>query len=388
MNLDLHLTTSCNMKCSFCGAWEQDISNYTISLEDAVHTLEEGKKFGYKFLTLTGGEPLLHKNIKEIITYASQLGYWICVTTNGLKIDDDLIETLKCTRCQLRISLHTTDRNFHKEITQTDTWDIVLANMKKLADNAILFGIGMTVYEDNLQEIPNLAELAWRQGASFIRFTPVVGIRGGEGLKSDEDFYFRMLTSICTCALDNYHLLNYRLNRSLQGKQMLDFMMTRQCAAGSNLFMILDALGNIVPCSFIEKKYDLYQPGFETANDFNKTINKMDQVFNFIQENGLSGECKNCLFVHSCKGGCIANKLSLGLQVTDEQPICYRKIMHRVLNQFTDKQKEKLINYWTYHFMQKCIGADKNKVCFRRLPIWEFNYRYELGSRLREEFFL
>lgn len=81
--------------------------------------------------------------------------------------------------------------------------------------------------------------MPWRKGASFIRFTPVVGIRGGEGLKSDEDFYFRMLSSICICALDNYHLLNYHQTRSLQGKQMIDFMLTSQCAAGNHMFMIL-----------------------------------------------------------------------------------------------------------------------------------------------------
>ena len=280
------------------------------------------------------------------------------------------------------------DSNFHKRITQTDTWEQILGNMKKLSDNAVFYGLGMTVYEENIEEIRNLAELAWNQGASFIRFTPVVGIRGGEGLKSDEDFYVRMLTSICICALDNYHLLNYRQNRSLQGKQMLDFMMTRQCAAGSHMFMILDAQGNIVPCSFIEKKYELYQPGFETADDFTKTIERIDEVFNIIEENGLSGECKECLYVHSCKGGCLANKLSVGLKITDAQPICYKKIIYRVLEQFDDKQQEQLINYWTYHFMQKCVGVDKGKVCFRRLPIWELNYRYRSEGRLGEGVFL
>lgn len=122
---------------------------------------------------------------------------------------------------------------------------------------------------------------------------------------------------------------------------MIDFMVTSQCAAGNHMFMILGAQKKIVPYSLIQKKYELYQSGFKTADDFNKTLERIDELFNVIEEYGLSGECKRCQYVHSYKGGCIANKLSSGLK-----------------------------NYWTNHFMQKCVGVDKGKVCFRRLPIW------------------
>lgn len=40
MNLDLHLTTACNMKCSFCGAWEYGREHAYITLADAENALD------------------------------------------------------------------------------------------------------------------------------------------------------------------------------------------------------------------------------------------------------------------------------------------------------------------------------------------------------------
>lgn len=65
MNLDLHLTTACNMKCSFCGAWEYGKEHAYITLADAEKALDAGRKSGYRITTLTGGEPAIHPGILQ-----------------------------------------------------------------------------------------------------------------------------------------------------------------------------------------------------------------------------------------------------------------------------------------------------------------------------------
>lgn len=376
MNLDLHLTTSCNMKCKFCGAWEQDLDSRTLDTPEAYAALIEGKKYGYKLVTLTGGEPTLHPHIGSIVEYASQLGYWVCITTNGLNITDEFIKIVKKSRCQLRISLHTLNREFHKQITGFDSLEVVTNNIEKLKANSVFYGLGMTVYEENIEEIANLAEFAWKQKAAFIRYTPVVGIRQGQDMKINDDFYYKMLLSISKIAINNFKLLNYRKNQNIIGTQMLDIMLTRQCAAGSRMFMIIDAQKNIVPCSFIEQKYNYHESGFEKADDIDKVVEGMQDVFKEAVEKGYKGRCASCVYIDSCKGGCLVNKLSYGLNTNDEQPICYRSIVYKVLSNFSENEKKSLIEYWTYHYLQKCVGIEKDKLCFRRLPIWELNFKF------------
>lgn len=376
MNLDLHLTSLCNMKCSFCGAWEQEIACSTMNILDVCSILEEGKKFGYKVVTLTGGEPLLHPDIEEIISYASQLGYWVYITTNGLSITNNIIEVIKKNRCILRVSLHTLNREFHQKMTGTDSWEEVIDNINRLQENGIYYGLGMTVYNDNIDELSALAKFAWENRVAFIRFTPVVSIRQGKGLKSDADFYYRILLNICNIAIQNFTLLDYRKNEILLGTNMLDVMLTRQCAAGSKMFVILDAKKNIVPCSFIEQKYELYEKGFSDWHDFERMIQHIENVFDKLDEIGYEGDCSKCIFVDSCKGGCLANKLSIGLNINAQQPICYRKIVYKVLSNFNEEEQKKLIAYWTSHYLKKCVGVEENKVCVRRLPIWELNFKH------------
>lgn len=375
MNLDIHLTTGCNMKCSFCGAWEQDIDCSTMENTYVYHALEEGKKYGYKVVTLTGGEPLLHRDIKNIIQYASKLGYWVCITTNGLAIDREIIDVVKSNKCILRVSLHTLHADLHNAMTGGNSFDTVVGNIEKLKENGVYYGLGMTVFEDNKSEIPQMAKFAWEQKGAFIRYTPVVNIRQGKNLRCDEQVYTEMLYSICKTAVHNMPLLEYRRNPNIRGKDMLDTMLTRQCAAGSRMFVILDTEKNIVPCSFIEQKFELYEKDFEAAKDFDRMKNRMENVFADMGELGLKGTCKTCAFSKTCRGGCLANKLSVNLNPNDQQPICYRKVVYQVLSHFTEKEQEKLADYWTYHYLKKCVGVEKNKVCFRRLPIWELNFK-------------
>ena len=89
MNLDLHLTTACNMKCSFCGAWEYGREHAYITLADAEKALDAGRKSGYRITTLTGGEPAIHPGYCEILETAHKKGYWTVVTTNGLYLDKE-----------------------------------------------------------------------------------------------------------------------------------------------------------------------------------------------------------------------------------------------------------------------------------------------------------
>ena len=98
MNLDLHLTTACNMKCSFCGAWEYGKEHAYITLADAEKALDAGRKSGYRITTLTGGEPAIHPEYCRILKAAHRKGYWTVVTTNCLHLYEEIIKAYK--RCR------------------------------------------------------------------------------------------------------------------------------------------------------------------------------------------------------------------------------------------------------------------------------------------------
>lgn len=75
--------SGCNLKCSYCDtrwALEEDSWKEELSMEDLLDYL---KGTGIQNITLTGGEPLLQKNINEIVRALLDEGYHIEIETNG-----------------------------------------------------------------------------------------------------------------------------------------------------------------------------------------------------------------------------------------------------------------------------------------------------------------
>lgn len=77
-----YVTYRCNAKCGFCDIWEQP--SPMISLEDAARNLDDLKRLGVRIIDFTGGEPLLHTRLHELLAMAKERGFLTTVTTNGL----------------------------------------------------------------------------------------------------------------------------------------------------------------------------------------------------------------------------------------------------------------------------------------------------------------
>ena len=77
-----YVTYRCNARCGFCDIWEQP--SPTITLEDATRNLDDLKRLGVRIVDFTGGEPLLHPRLPDLLAMAKDRGFLTTVTTNGL----------------------------------------------------------------------------------------------------------------------------------------------------------------------------------------------------------------------------------------------------------------------------------------------------------------
>lgn len=74
--------SGCNLRCSYCDtkyALENNLGE-ELSIE---RIIEEVDKIGFKNITITGGEPLIHKDIEKLISKLLNKGYNINIETNG-----------------------------------------------------------------------------------------------------------------------------------------------------------------------------------------------------------------------------------------------------------------------------------------------------------------
>ena len=75
------LLPTCNCECVMCDMWKQ--AKTRISLETAKQVLDFLSENGFVGTYFTGGEPTLHPDLVEIVRYASSLGMFSSMTTNG-----------------------------------------------------------------------------------------------------------------------------------------------------------------------------------------------------------------------------------------------------------------------------------------------------------------
>ena len=84
-----NITNRCNDNCLFC---YRDINTKEISFEKQKKIIDAISSTGIYKLTFVGGEPLLVKNIQQLILYAKDKGLNVSLTTNGIILNGELLE--------------------------------------------------------------------------------------------------------------------------------------------------------------------------------------------------------------------------------------------------------------------------------------------------------
>ncbi|MBW1710786.1 MAG: GTP 3',8-cyclase MoaA [Deltaproteobacteria bacterium] len=133
--LRLSITDRCNFNCVYCMPHgmrfklaHEDILTYEEFLVIARAAVSEG----VTKIRLTGGEPLVRKNLIKFITDLSELPSppELCLTTNGLLLDDLADDLYKAGISRINISLDSLDPDNFKSITGHDEFDRVWRGME------------------------------------------------------------------------------------------------------------------------------------------------------------------------------------------------------------------------------------------------------------------
>jgi len=150
-----YVTYRCNATCSFCDIWERP-SPY-VTLDNARANLRDLKKLGVRVIDFTGGEPLLHRQLPDLLHEAKQLGFITTITTNAL-LYPKRAEQLRGLVDMLHFSLDSPVAAEHDASRGVRCFDAVMESIaiaRQLGERPdILF----TVFERNVSQIRAMHE--------------------------------------------------------------------------------------------------------------------------------------------------------------------------------------------------------------------------------------
>lgn len=145
-NRDIHyvrisLTNLCNLNCQYCS--QDDGKKQNISTHFYKNLIDVLDELGMEKIRFTGGEPLLNKNIVEIVKHTGSKKNIkdICLTTNAVLLDKYIDDLAKYNLTRINVSLDTLDSEKYSKITGENVKQKVIENMK-LAKS---YGLGVKI---------------------------------------------------------------------------------------------------------------------------------------------------------------------------------------------------------------------------------------------------
>ncbi|MBL4625537.1 MAG: GTP 3',8-cyclase MoaA [Flavobacteriales bacterium] len=179
--LRISLTDRCNLRCTYCmpeeGIVLREKSEFMTS-EEIIEIATSFVEMGVRKIRLTGGEPLIKKDIVNILTQLSQLPIELTLTTNGILVDR-YIETFKKVGIKsMNVSLDSLKSERMKAISRRDYFDRIMANIQLLLRNEIEVKLNVVLMRGvNDDEIIDFVEYTKEQkiDVRFIEFMPFSG---------------------------------------------------------------------------------------------------------------------------------------------------------------------------------------------------------------------
>ena len=330
----LHITSRCNLSCvqcyAGCGQAHQK-EDLPFSLISAL--LDEMTDQGAGSVIISGGEPLLHPDIRPILKKASEK-LTIRLLTNGTLIDRSWADFLSDLNIYIQISIDGPTAEINDPIRGKGSYEKIL----QAVDYLQAVGLGdrlnfcTTVMNQNLLYLKDIILLGTRIGVPLMRFLPLRrcgmardnwrDIGSGIHITDHETFYTHVTE------MQRTHPSSVDISCGLSGFMLeipKGFDDDIWCPIGKQL--VVDTNGDTYPCVL------LMTADFKIGNIYDTGLMQMVQsremqqiCRTLVQRRQLIDKCAACLWQNLCQAGCMGQALDNKGTVLDVDDFCdYRK---------------------------------------------------------------
>lgn len=331
-------TQRCNLRCVHCRcSSDLEASEGDFTTEEGKQLIDDIVEFCSPVLVLSGGEPLLRKDIFELARYGTDQGLRMCMATNGTLIDDGICEQINASGIRIvSLSLDGSTAEIHDNFRNCPgSFEGILRGARTLKKHGIEFIINSSFTKRNQQDIASVFKLAKELGATAWYMFMIVPTGRGEEIMSEliskEDYeellewhyeqeknekeilmrptcaphYYRLVPQLAK--KDGTHFKRRSLKFSTGGG--------KGCIAAQSICLI-DCFGDVKPCSYFSKvagnvKTQKFQEIWESS-----------QLFKDLRDfKRYKGKCGSCEYINVC-GGCRARADAVYDDYLAEEPFC------------------------------------------------------------------
>lgn len=319
--ITVEITQQCFQKCVHCSSSSFKGSKRSLKRDEMFRLVKEFVHLGGKKIEISGGEPLLHEDVFDLIDFCKRVDLDVELYTCG-KISENndfenkMNKTLKKMSARkidkIMFSLQGAKADTHDGITQTkNSFSRAIKFIKKLVDDKHYVGIHFVPMTPNFEELEDLIDCAINLGVKkigFLRFVPQGrGAKRKDWLRLSKEESARLIELLAN--FKKRKDINISIGSHLDFMFLLNGKPPKDCTAGKTKCLI-EPNGDVIPCAVFKgiKEY--------VAGNIRKTSlaeiwrnSRIFHQFRIFDPRSLKGACSTCQHLFQCKGRCPAQRI-------------------------------------------------------------------------------
>ncbi len=338
-------TRACRFACVHCRADAQTQPDPSqLTTQEAYRLVDQISEFSKPVFIITGGDPLMRKDIFDVAKYADQKGLRVVMSPSGSRIQPETVRRMKENGVKaVSISLDGSNSQVHDGFRKVEgSFETATATLEVMRAEGMPFQINTTVTQHNIKDLSNIRDLAVKLGAAnWDVFMLVPTGRAKIKMEIVPEEYEAALDKIydwnhstpiqikMTCAPHYMRIITQNEKKKgvkspvtagdhAHGRAPAGRLGGRGCMAG-NGFCFISHVGKVYGCGFLP-----LEAGDARKQHFRKIYQESPLFQTLRNYDKLEGRCGVCEYRRVC-GGCRARALGASQNYLGEEPYCTYK---------------------------------------------------------------
>ena len=325
--LILEVTNRCNLNCIHCSVCANEGKRSELTTKEWTTVIADAASMGTQALGLSGGEPLLRKDIFEIAAQGTSRGLQVGLVTNGLLLNSERIAKIKHLGLSVQVSLDGSKPWIHDKIRDSPgCFKKLMSKLELLKKEEVNLTIATVATKQNYYDLPELLNLSESLGASAFRVQPFFPVGRGSRYKNDLDLDSKDTKEISmflkeACKHTKMQTSGFYFQFLLDQEEVSDAVAGQDAAcSGGYDFAGITPEGFVYPCSHV------WQLGSDNVRDqpfpWIWQNSRLLNFFRSIKKADINSFCSECRFFTKCLGGCRAMNL-INVRIFDPDSHCW-----------------------------------------------------------------
>jgi PqqA peptide cyclase len=328
------LTYRCPLHCPYCSN-PLDLARAAaeLSTEDWCRVFSEARALGVLQLGLSGGEPMLRKDLETLVAHAHDIGLYQTLVTSGLGLTRERAERLRTAGLEhVQISFQDSDTTNAEHIAGIKSVDKKRAAADIVKSLGFAFTVNAVLHRGNLDHIGEIIEMAGALGADRIELANTQ-YYGWAYANRDA----LMPTRAQLAAAEP--IVEAAVARYKGHMQILyvlpDYYQTypKPCMGGwGNVYMVAAPDGRILPC---QAAWQIDSLSFDTVREHSlEWIWQQSPAFEaFRGDSWMREPCRSCERKTLDHGGCRCQAFQLTGDARNADPVCVKSTQHNLIEE-------------------------------------------------------